>query len=127
MKPLVYRSWRGKIFGLDAEIQISCEEDPPVIAEDIRTSFRGVVANVGNFTKRVARRELDLAKQWAQEGELDLVLDELSFADLLKIKAFSIDPGRLTVWLQEAANIFAGHDLEVRIEDGVIAEICLAG
>ena len=127
MKPLVYRSWRGKIFGLDAEIQISCKEDPPVIAEDIRTSFRGVVANVGNFTKRVARRELDLAKQWAQEGELDLVLDELSFADLLKIKAFSIDPGRLTVWLQEAANIFAGHDLEVRIEDGVIAEICLAG
>lgn len=58
---------------------------------------------------------------------MDLPLDELTLAGLLKIEGFTLGPGRLTVWVGEAAEIFGGHSLEVRIEKGEIIEICLAG
>jgi hypothetical protein len=58
---------------------------------------------------------------------MDLSLDESKLADLLKIDGFTIGPRRLTVWLQETANIFGGHAIEVRMEGADISEICLAG
>jgi hypothetical protein len=127
MMPLVFRQWTGKRAELDATISISNGETPPVVADEIRASFRGIVSNVQDFKQRVARSELGLAKDWIAAADMDLRLDERIFADSLKIECFTVSPGRLTVWLGEKMDIFGGHWLEVRIERGEIIEICLAG
>jgi hypothetical protein len=125
--PLVFRRWTGKQAELDVALSISSSEDPPIVADEIRAAFRSVMSNVNNFRQRIARSEFELAKDWAAAAGMDLALDESKLATLLKIQGFTIGPDRLTVWLEETANIFGGHSLEVRIEKGEIIEICLAG
>jgi len=124
---LIFRQWIGKPTDLEVTLRISNSEDPPIVAEEIRAAFRNVLSNVADFKRRVARSELELAKNWAVAAGMDLSLDESTLADLLKIDGFTIGPRRLTVWLQETANIFGSHAIEVRMEGGVISEICLAG
>jgi hypothetical protein len=127
MRPLVFRHWAGKQPNLDSTLIISASEDPPVIDEEIRTAFRDVTSNIDDFTRRIARTELQTAKSWIAAAKTDLALDEDQFAGLLKICGFTIGPRRLTVWVEESANIFDGHSLEVRIEKGQIIEIRVAG
>ena len=100
---------------------------PPIVAEEVRSAFRAVVANIAAFKQMVARSQLGLAKEWAAQGELNLVLDEDVFSSLLTISHLSVEESRLTVFLDEQASIFAGHSIEVRMERGDEVEICLAG
>ena len=127
LTPLIFRQWTGKVAALDTSLSISSSEDPPVVADQVRSDFRRVMSNVDSFKERIARSELGLAKDWAAAAGLDLPLDENRFASLLKIDGFTIGPSRLTAWLGETAGIFGGHSLEVRIEMGEIVGICLAG
>lgn len=127
MKPLVFRNWSGKIPATEIEILINSENNPPVIPDEIRIAFKKIMADTDSFKQKVAADQLELAKEWAEDGELNIELNEENFTKLLKIKGFSTDPERLTVWLAEEANIFAGHEIEVRIENGKIQEISLAG
>ncbi len=124
---MVFKQWTGKQPEFDVVLSISSSEDPPIVADEVRAAFRSVISNIDNFKQTIARSELELAKNWAAAGGMDLPLDEIGFASLLKIEGFTIGPDRLTVWLEETANIFGGHLLEVRIEMGEIIEICLAG
>jgi len=126
-EPVVYRSWAGDLPGIGAKISIDMEDDPSAVSEEIRIWFRRIMADLDAFKRMVAASELKLAREWAGSGDSDISLDEDSFSKSLKVKEFSIDPKRLTVWLEEDACIFAGHSIEVRIENGKIAEICLAG
>jgi hypothetical protein len=127
MKPLIFRSWQGKCPQLSAGILISSENDPPEITEDDRLAYRGVLADPEAFKKDVARRQLELARDWAASGGIRSDFDETALAAMLRIDAFTVDPGRLTVWLENTEDIFAGHAIEVRIENGAITEIVLAG
>jgi hypothetical protein len=124
---LVFRQWIGEQPELDVPLSISNSEDPPIVADEVRADFRRVISNVDEFRQRIARSELERAKDWVTVGAMDLPLDESSLASLLEIEGFTIGPDRLTVWLKETAKIFGGHSLEVRIEMGEIIEICLAG
>jgi hypothetical protein len=126
-RPSVFRQWTGKVVELGATLDIASGECPPVIAREVRADFLNVLSDPSGFIQRIARSELELAKDWAAETRMDFPLDELGFARVLKITAFTISPERLTVWIEETANIFGGHQLEVRIEMGEIIEICLAG
>jgi hypothetical protein len=125
--PLVFRPWTGKQGELDIVLSISGSEDPPIVADEVRADFRSVMSNVDNFKQRIARSELERAKDWVAAAGKNLPLDESRFASLLKIEGFTIGPDRLTVWIEETANIFGGHSLEARIEMGEIIEICMAG
>jgi hypothetical protein len=127
MKPLVFRQWTANQAELDVVLHISTSEDPPIVADEVRAAFRSVISNVDNFKQRIARSELELAKDWVAAAGTDLPLDESNFANMLKIEGFTIGPNRLTVWIGETANVFGGHSLKVRIESGEIIEICLAG
>jgi len=127
MQPIVIREWIGHTPDTEIEISINSAENPPLIPDDIRKAYRGIVADTDNFKRKVAIDQLGLARDWAEEGGINIALDEDIFAKLLAIDAFSVDPGRLTIWLSEGADIFAGHAIEVRIEDGEIIETCLAG
>lgn len=126
-KTVILREWSGKQEDLGVPIRIANSKDPLIVADEIRTAFRSVVANMSGFRHLVARSQLGLAKEWAIQGELNLSLDEDTLSDLLTISGFSVGESRLTVFLEEAANVFAGHMLEVRIERGKVIEICLAG
>ena len=126
-KTVTLREWSGKHGELGVPISITNTTDPPIVADEIRAAFRGVVANMCGFRHLIARSKLGLATEWAAQGELNLSLDEDTFSDLLTISGFSVGESRLTVFLEEAANIFAGHLLEARIELGKDIEICLAG
>jgi hypothetical protein len=127
MRPLVYRSWRRPHDAEGPELLISTAADPLVIDEGVRATYRAVTANENDLKQQVARDQLDLALEWAASGELKLALNAQTFASLLQVAGYTIDPQRLTVWLIEDAGIFAGHSIEVRFEDGAIAEIGLAG
>jgi hypothetical protein len=126
-KPLVFREWTGKREDLHATLSISNTDNPPKVPDEIRTAFRAVTSDVRGFKRRIARRELELARSWSVQRSKDLELDEEKFLGLLEIEGFTIGERRLTVWLRETADIFAGHVLEVRVEHGSITEVCLAG
>ena len=127
LKPVTFREWSGKLDDLDATLSISNTDNPPKVSDEIRAAFRAVVSDGDSFKRRIARTELELAKRWSAEVNLDLRLDEETLSDLLEIEAFTMNRGRLTVWLRETGNIFGGHMVEVRIEQGAITEVCLAG
>ena len=78
--PQVFRRWTGKQAELDVVLSISSSEDPPMVADEIRAAFRSVVPNVNNFRQRIARSELELAKDWAAAAGMDLSLDESKLA-----------------------------------------------
>jgi hypothetical protein len=126
-KTVTLREWSGKHGELGVPISVTSTTDPPIVADEIRAAFRDVVANISGFRQLIARSQLELATEWVTQGKLNLSLDEDTFSDLLTISAFSVGESRLTVFLEEAANIFAGHLLEARIELGKDIEICLAG
>ena len=126
-KTVILREWLGKHGELGVPISITNTKDPPLVADDIRAAFRRVVANISGFKQLIARSSLELATEWATQGGLNLSLDEDTFSHLLTISSFSVGEGRLTVFLEETTNIFAGHLLEARIERGKDIEICLAG
>lgn len=127
MRPLVYRTWRSVAGAPGPEILISEGDDPLNVSEDVRADYRRFSADIDALKAHVARAELELARDWAASGDLNLELTEASFAKMLVIDGYTIDPGRVTVWLSEPADIFAGHVIEVRIENGTIKEIGLAG
>ena len=127
MKPLVFRDWHGTAPGLGAKINISSEINPPQVDDAVRQAYRKIIADIDGLKKTVASQELDTAREWAAAGGIELALDEAGLAALLRVDGFSVDPGRLTIWLVEDKDIFAGHALEVRIENGKIIEICLSG
>ena len=127
MKSLVFRHWSRPPDSPGPSILISEGDDPLSVSEQVRQDFRRVTGDVETLKKQVAHSKLELAREWAHAGELDIELTENSFAKLLALDGYSIDFDRLTVWLSESADIFAGHVIEVRIETGTITEICLAG
>lgn len=127
MRPLISRRWTGKLPDIGATLSISSSEGPPIVADEIRTVLRSILSDVGDFKRQVAHSQLELAKDWAAAGGIDLLLDESTFSDSLRIDGFTIGEETLTVWLEDTADIFAGHSLEVRMERGEIIEICLAG
>ncbi len=127
MKPLIFRNWQGKCPELSASILVSSDRDPPAINEDDRVAYRGVLADPETFKISVARSQLELARDWAASGGISSGFDETALAAMLRIDGFTVDPGRLTVWLEDTGDIFAGHVIEVRIEKGAIIEIGLAG
>eukprot|EP01042_Synura_sphagnicola_P028176 gene28176-36361_t len=127
MKSTVMRSWVGHAPDTKTEISINFDENPPSISDDIRKAYRNILADTEGFIRKIAADQLVLARDWAEQGDLNIILDENTFASLLKIDDFSIVADRLTVWLLEDADIFAGHAIEVRIEGGEVIEICLAG
>lgn len=126
-RPLIIRQWTGKLTDLNATLSISSADDPPIVTEETRAAFRSILSNVGDFKRQIARRELELAKNWLAAAEMDFPLDENTFVSLLRIDGFTIGSDRLTVWLHDTANVFGGHTIEVRIEHGDITETCLAG
>ena len=126
-KPLIYRAWSGRRNDLNATIDISNGDDPPVVTDGVRTAFRSLILNIATFKRTVARGQLALAKDWAERGGLNVALDTDSFSDVLQIHSFLIGENRLTVFMEDTAGIFDKHMLEVRIEQGAIKEICLAG
>lgn len=127
IRPLVFREWTGKREDLRSTLSISNTDNPPRVPDEIRAAFRSVVSDMEGFKRRIARRELELARSWSAQKSMDLELDEEKFLALLEIDGFTIGERRLTIWLRETAGIFAGHVLEVRVERGVITEVCLAG
>jgi hypothetical protein len=127
MKSTVMRSWVGHTLDTKTEISITFDKNPPSISDDIRKAYRQILADPDGFKQKIATDQLDLARNWAEQGDLDILLDAEMLSHLLTIDGFSIGPDRLTVWLVEGADIFAGHAIEVRIENGEIKEVCLAG
>jgi hypothetical protein len=127
MHQLVYRTWCSSGHAEGHSVLLSNEADPPVVAEDLRSAFRSILEDEATFFARIAKSQLQPAIAWARDGELGPHVDEASFAKLLRFAGFTIDPGRLTVLLEESAGIVAGHAIEVRIENGEIREVGLAG
>jgi hypothetical protein len=127
MSPLVFRTWRSVGHTEGHSVLIMSEADPSMIAGDLRSAWRSILNDEDAFVACIAKSQLPLAIAWARDGELDIQLDETTFAKLLRLNGFTIDPGRLTVLLDDSAGIFAGHSIEVRIEKGEISEVGLAG
>lgn len=127
MTPLVFREWTGKREDLRAALSISNTDNPPRVPDEIRAAFRSVVSDLEGFKRRIARRELERARRWSAQRSMELELDEEKLLRLLEIDGFRMGERRLTIWLRETAGIFGGHVLEVRIERGVLTEVCLAG
>ena len=119
MQPMALRNWCGRVAETDSAIRIEDDVHPSLLPETIRLPFRQIIADPEAFKQRVAAD----AVEWAEDGALDAT----ALAALLQIACFAMAPERLTVWLTVDAERFDGHVMEVRIEDGEIAEICMAG
>lgn len=127
MQPLVFRTWRRVESIEGPRLLISDGGNPPYVSLAARTDYKRYAADIDGLKAEVAQRQLQLAKDWAASGDIGIDLDGQSFAKVLELDGYSIDPNRVTVWLKDTADIFAGHQIEVIIENGAIAEICLAG
>jgi hypothetical protein len=126
-KPLVCRESSGARQDVAAMISISSSDDPPTVPDDVRVAFRGIVLNLAEFKRTVAESQLELAQDWAMQGGRDGPLNADLLANAVALTGFRIDSDRLTVFLEDTESIFDGHAIEVRIRNGSIVEIGLAG
>jgi Uncharacterized protein conserved in bacteria (DUF2262) len=126
-KQIRYHAWKGTCDAIGASVSISGDLKQLDVPDSIRALYRKIVANPETLKREVAKREIGLARDWAASGSIDTSFSEQDFATMLNITEFSIQEDRLTVWLEETQDIFAGHSIEVRYENGVISEIGLAG
>src|SRR5689334_16210369 len=83
--PFVSRHWTGKQAELDVEVIILSNQDPPIIQDGVRTDFQDVMSDLESFKQRIARSQLQLARNWIAGAGMDLTLDEMEFASLLRI------------------------------------------
>jgi hypothetical protein len=127
--PATYRTLLGKCPPPnDCMLIISSEEELEQISAAMRESFHRVLADVDAMKTRMAEKNLDLAREWAEAGGLELELDTPKLAGLLKLDGVDVAGQRLTLYFIEDADIFADHVLEARLdENGEITETCLAG
>lgn len=85
------------------------------------------MADKNAFKLKVAKKEIDLAKYWAEDFAPDLNLNVESFSKMLEFRTIDFTYDRLTICLSENKNIFGDHDMEIIIENGEISEVGLVG
>jgi hypothetical protein len=106
---------------------IGSEEELAQIPASMRASFHRVLGNVDAIKTRVAEMNLDLAREWAEAGALELDLDAPKLAELLKLDGVDVAGQGITLYFIEDEDIFTDHVLETRLdESGEIMEIRLA-
>jgi hypothetical protein len=129
LAPATYQTLLGKCPPPnECMLIIGSEEELAQITPAMRTSFHRVMGEVDAIKARVAEKNLDLAREWADAGDLELDLDAPKLAELLKLDGVDVARQCLTLYFIEDADIFSEHVLETRLdENGEITDIYLAG
>ena len=126
-KAAVYRSWERPKEGGPGTLTIEDADGTPDAAAEVRQTFRAISGDIGALKLQAAQRSMDMAKTWANGEMMKHLESPATFVSVLELEGMSIGGGLMTVWFADTADIFAGHSLEVRIEDGEIKEVTLAG
>lgn len=129
LAPATYQTLLGKCPPPnECMLIIGSEEELAQISAAMRASFHRVLGDVDAIKARVAEMNLDLAREWADAGDLELDLDAPKLAGLLELDGVDVAGQCMTLYFIEDADIFADHVLETRLdENGKITEIRLAG
>ena len=129
LTPATYQTLLGKCPPPnECMLIVGSEEELAQIPAAMRASFHRVLGDVDAIKARVAEKNLDLAREWADAGDLELDLDAPKLAGLLELDGVDVAGQCMTLYFIEDADIFADHVLETRLdENGKITEIRLAG
>lgn len=128
---LVY--WEGSLAGASFSIYVEAVGAFPTMPPETRSVLLRIGATESAVRREVASRLLDLAKDWADSGDLpEPTL--ASFEAGLRLDAIhTYEDWRPTLYFEERETdadrtIFAGHVIEVRLDaDGSIREAHIAG
>jgi hypothetical protein len=118
--------WLGARDGIEISITAERGDLQPELRNG-RQAMARLLASPGAVLTEAAAAMIQTAREWADSGDLDEpTLETLQAA--LDIDSVTYSYGRITVWISETADIFAGHAIEMRYDDtGTLEESCLAG
>jgi hypothetical protein len=125
--------WEGTLAGAPFNIYVEEAGPFPDMSDETRAVLLRIGATEPALRRDVASRLLDLAKDWADSGDLP-VPTLASFEAGLRLDAVqTYEDWRPTLYFEERETdvdrtIFAGHVIEVRLDaDGSIMEAHIAG
>ena len=128
---LVY--WEGTLGGARFDIYVEEAGAFPEIPPDSRLMLKRLGATVAAMRQEVAGRMHDLARDWAESGELPEPTPASLEAALRLDAIHTYEDWAPTLYFEECETdidrmIFAGHVVEVRLTpDGSISEAHIAG
>jgi hypothetical protein len=107
------------------------EEALRLVTPAARTTFRHLVESEADIRRRIAQRELDMARDWAEWRGQAKPTGE-SFAASLRTSAYNIcadgDGVIIDVWFEDTGEIFAGHGFYATYNgDGDLLGVSLFG